>query len=313
MSEDKDNKKKDDGLIGGIILIAIGIVALMVTLFDLKIVWSELAKLWPVFLVIFGVSLLPLSKMLKSILVIVVILISGLIYCNNVRGNEISSEEMTSNILIENDVDVQEFFESFNADITEASVEINYGAGVLRLNPPVSELVKARNLSDKIIQNFYVEYAGSQADIVFDVENEDYQLNNIDEVKDNHFEISLNKAPVYDFELNLGACEMNFDFSKYKVSDIEINSGASNINLKLGELYDSTTVDISTGVSQVKIGIPMDSGCRIECVSVMTIKDFDGFVKKSSGVYETTNYSTAENSIEIEFEGAMSVFEIYRY
>ena len=85
----EDNKnKKDDGLVGGIILIAIGIIALLVTFFDFKIVWEELAKFWPVFIIIFGVSLLPLNKVLKSVCVIVIILISCLIYCNEVNGNE---------------------------------------------------------------------------------------------------------------------------------------------------------------------------------------------------------------------------------
>ena len=138
-------------------------------------------------------------------------------------------------------------------------------------------------------------------------------MNNIEEVKTNRFDISLNINPIYDFVLNLGACELNFDFSEYKVSDIEINSGASNIDIKLGELYNSTRVVISTGVSKIRIGIPNNSGCRLECESVLTLKDFDGFSKKSSNVYETSNYSSAENIIEIEFEGAMSEFEVYRY
>ena len=310
----EDNKnKKDDGLVGGIILIAIGIIALMVTFFDLKIDWEELAKFWPVFIIIFGVSLLPLNKVLKSVSVIVIILISCLIYCNEVNGNANLSEEMTSEVFIEEDVETQEFSSPFKDNTTEASVEINYGAGMLYLNSPVEELVKARNMSDKIVQNLYLEYEDSHADIVFDVEDDNYQVNDIEEVKSNRFDISLNKNPIYDFELNLGASELNFDFSEYKVSDVEINSGASNIDIKLGELYDSTYVVISTGVSKIRIGIPNNSGCRLECESVLTLRDFDGFVKKSSNVYETVNYSSAENNIEIEFEGAMSEFEVYRY
>jgi hypothetical protein len=309
----EDNKnKRDDGLIGGIILIAIGIIALLVTFFDFKIVWEELAKFWPVFIIIFGVSLLPLNKVLKSVCVIVIIIISSLIYCNEVNGNENLSDEMTSEILIE-DVEIQEFSSPFKDNTTEASVEINYGAGMLYLNSPVEELVKARNISDQIVQNLYLEYEGSHADIVFDVEGDNYQVNNIEEVKTNRFDISLNKKPIYDFELNLGACELNFDFSEYKVSDIEISSGASNIDIKLGELYNSTRVVISTGVSKIRIGIPNNSGCRLECESILSLKDFDGFSKKSSNVYETSNYSSAENNIEIEFEGAMSEFEVYRY
>ena len=310
---DNNKTKKDDGLVGGIILIAIGIIALMVTFFDVDIVWSELAKFWPVFIIIFGLSLLPLNKLLKSVCVVVVIIISCLIYCNEVNGNANLSDEMTSEILMEEGVETQEFSSPFKDNITEASVEINYGAGMLYLNSPVEELVKARNISNQMVQKFYLEYEGSHADIVFDVEDDNYQVNDIEEVKSNRFDISLNQTPIYDFELNLGASELNFDFSEYKVSDVEINSGASNIDIKLGEYYNSTKVVINTGVSKIRIGIPNNSGCRLECESILSLKNFDGFVKKSSNVYETSNYSSAENNIEIEFEGAMSEFEVYRY
>ena len=82
----KDNK--DNGLVNGIILIAIGIIALMVTFFDLEIVWSELAKFWPVFVIIFGISILPLNKFLKSVFVIILILLSCILYYNNVNDNK---------------------------------------------------------------------------------------------------------------------------------------------------------------------------------------------------------------------------------
>ena len=191
MEDNKNKNKKDDGLVGGIILIAIGIIALMVTFFDFKIVWEELAKFWPVFIIIFGVSLLPLNKVLKSVCVIVIIIISSLIYCNEVNGNENLSDEMTSEILMEEGVETQEFSSPFKDNTTEASVEINYGAGMLYLNSPVEELVKARNISDQIVQKFYLEYEGSHADIVFDVEGDNYQVNNIEEVKTNRSSLLL--------------------------------------------------------------------------------------------------------------------------
>ena len=40
----EDSKNKDNGLVSGIILIAIGVIALLVTFFDLEIVWSEIAE-----------------------------------------------------------------------------------------------------------------------------------------------------------------------------------------------------------------------------------------------------------------------------
>lgn len=306
----EDNKNKDNGLVGGIILIAIGIIALVVTFFDVEIVWSEVAKFWPIFLIIFGVSILPLSKLFKSISVIILILLSCLLYYNNVDGN-VKTLSSFSYDMIEEGVNIQEFSEPYNLNVKTASVEINYGAGTVYLSAPVNYLVKATNASNYIIQDLSVKYEKDHADIEFDGGN-NVNVNGKD-FKSNNFNIALNENPVYDFEINLGACNMNFDFSEYKVSELDVNGGACNFNIKLGDLYGTTNVDIETGVSDIKIGIPSSSGCRIECETVLSHKDFAGFDKKSGNVYETSNYLTANKHVNIKLEGAISGFEIYRY
>ena len=306
----EDNKNKDNGLVGGIILIAIGIIALVVTFFDVEIVWSEVAKFWPIFLIIFGVSILPLSKLFKSISVIILILLSCLLYYNNVDGN-VKTLSSFSYDMIEEGVNIQEFSEPYNLNVKTASVEINYGAGTVYLSAPVNYLVKATNASNYIIQDLSVKYEKDHADIEFDGGN-NVNVNGKD-FKSNNFNIALNENPVYDFEINLGACNMNFDFSEYKVSELDVNGGACNFDIKLGDLYGTTNVDIETGVSDIKIGIPSSSGCRIECETVLSHKDFTGFDKKSGNVYETSNYLTANKHVNIKLEGAISGFEIYRY
>ena len=128
MSKNDNNNKNDNGVVSGIILIVIGFVALMVTFFDVEIVWSELAKLWPVFIIIFGISILPLNKLLKAILVITSIIISLLLYYNGVKDDDTFKDVHTYNSVTD-DVDVQEFSESYRNNISEADVEIDYGAG----------------------------------------------------------------------------------------------------------------------------------------------------------------------------------------
>ena len=235
---------------------------------------------------------------------------SCLLYYNNVDGN-VKTLSSFSYDMIEEGVNIQEFSEPYNLNVKTASVEINYGAGTVYLSAPVNYLVKATNASNYIIQDLSVKYEKDHADIEFDGGN-NVNVNGKD-FKSNNFNIALNENPVYDFEINLGACNMNFDFSEYKVSELDVNGGACNFNIKLGDLYGTTNVDIETGVSDIKIGIPSSSGCRIECETVLSHKDFAGFDKKSGNVYETSNYLTANKHVNIKLEGAISGFEIYRY
>ncbi len=309
MSE--ENNKKDNGIVNGIILITIGVIALLVTFFDFEIVWSEFAKLWPVFIIIFGISLLPLNKILKSVLVMIMILFSCYLYYDSVNEDDSRDDDFYYDYSDNGDVQIQEFSESFKENTEEVKVLINYGAGLLFLNPPVDELVKASNHSNHIVQDFSVKYEENRADIVFDVED-NITVSGKD-VNSNRFELALNEKPIYDFEINFGASDMKFDLSDYKVSDVEVNGGACDINMKFGDLQEYAELKINTGVSDVKIGLPINSGCRIECESVLSNKDFKDFIKKSGNVYETSNYSSAQKIIKIEFSGAISDVEIYRY
>lgn len=311
----KNEKKNDNGLVTGILFVVVGVIALFVTFFDIEIIWSEIAKLWPVLLILMGVSMIPFNKILKSIVVIIIMLISFVVYCE--MTDDDFDEDNVENVYYDDnynkeDVHVQEFSESYSENIYTATIELDYGAGEIRLNSPVNELVKATNASNDVKQDFSVIYEGRHADIDFDV-NE----TTINEVKkkytSNHFNLSLNENPIYDFDISLGACDLNFDMTPYKVSDIDIDAGACNIDLKIGNRNPLINVNIETGVSTVRVGIPKSSACRIECESVMINKGFEDFVKKSGNIYETENYYSSTEKINVVFTGAISDVKIYRY
>ncbi len=323
MSNNKDTNK-DTSLITGLLLIAIGIIALFVTFFDIELVWSEIGKLWPVLLVIIGVSKIPFNKVLKSILLIIIIIASCIVYYERTKDDDVFDKEKIENIFYDDEklkesIDIQEFSESYiKSDYAipplYASVNIEYGAGKLRLNPPVEELVKATNASNDVQLDFSVEYDGQYADIEFEVhDNVESVVVQNKIISSNHFNLALNESPIYDFDIALGACELLYDFSEYKVSNINIEAGACNIDVKIGSLNKLTQMDISTGVSTIRIGVPKSSACRVECESVMINRGFDGFEKKSHNVYETDNFYKASEEIIINLTGAISDVKIYRY
>lgn len=297
----------DRGLIEGIVLITVGIIALLVIFLDVEIIWSELLKLWPVFIIIFGLSVMPLNKILKSLLVVLLILASCVFYCMQVYDNE---EVEYYDYSMNEDADMQEYNEAYNDNIRTVDFNIDYGAGDIRLLPPVDMLVKINNISNFLTPEFFVKYEDEKAEIDFEVDNASV---NSGTKCSNLLNIALNENPVYDFDINVGACSMTFDMSHYKVSDLDIEAGASDIDIKVGELYDEVNIILTTGVSDINIKIPEDSGCRIVCESVMSNKDFVGFNKKSNDTYETSNYKSAANIVNIRYEGAISDFTIDRY
>jgi hypothetical protein len=136
---------------------------------------------------------------------------------------------------------------------------------------------------------------------------------NLDEMEGNETNIRMNLIPVWDIRIEMGAGEAIFDLTPYKVSSLRFEGGAASFEAKIGSLEPLTNVTVETGVANIEIEVPTESGCRIVVDSGLSSKDFIGFIKQSDGTYETSNYSTATNKINISLKGGLSSFEVRKY
>lgn len=336
-----NNGKSGDGFATGVIMILIGIFALCATFFHFHIVWSQLLRLWPLLLIIIGVSVIPINRWIRTGIIILVLICGAIGYhylVKNYDGKGIFNMEIIDNDedndwdyydesidiqedtlenqddntenQIANDDSVQEFSEPYKKSISHAEVEVNYGAGELKIGSPTSNLIYASNSSRFIRQGFNVRYDGSnEAEIKFTSEG---KTNNLKK-QDNKFVMSLNTNPVWDIDFNIGACDVNLDFSQYKIAEIDFEAGACNVDMKIGTLYDNTKIDVETGASNITIRIPETAGCKIECESALSTKAFEGFRKVNGGVYETDNYGSVQQNIVIDLSCAVSNVNIKRY
>lgn len=324
--------KSGDGFVTGIVLIIVGIIALCAIFFDLHIVWSQMLKLWPLLLIIIGVTMIPVNRWIRTGIV-VLILICGAIGYHSLEKKYYGKGNAKVEIFDDNDWDffdesiekqedkftkskdsidnnLQEFSEPYRKGVTKAEVEVSYGAGSLKIGSPTSNLIFASNSSAFIRQGFNVRYDGSnEAEIKISSEGKTDKLKK----QDNKFTMSLNTKPVWDFDFELGACDVDFDFSDYKVSEIDFEGGVCNVDMKIGNLYENTKINIETGVSSITISIPADAGCHVECESALSNKSFDGLKKVGSGTFETDNYGTARQNIVIDLSCALSNVVIKRY
>jgi len=125
--------------------------------------------------------------------------------------------------------------------------------------------------------------------------------------------IKLNDQPVWDFDFDVGAASIDLDMSKFMTRDVEIDGGAASIELKLGDKYDDTMVNIDAGASSVTVKIPMDSGCELYTSTVLSSRSISGFERISKNTYRTDNYYEADNKVEISIDAAVSSFSVLRY
>ena len=78
MSNNENNKEK--GFSQGIILIIIGVIFTMVTLFDFDINWYVVAKMWPLLLIIIGVCIMPINKWIRTVIALALLAFGCVLY-----------------------------------------------------------------------------------------------------------------------------------------------------------------------------------------------------------------------------------------
>lgn len=322
---------KSRNLFIGILILFTGVVALLATLHVFEFHWSILWRLWPMILIICGISMLPLNEYLKSAILLVALGMGCVLYhaeSQHYEGNAISrfihkhspvwdwdddDDDVDDEDDIDNDsgdwIDEQHFSEPFS-DVTKASIDIDFGAGDLQLGAPCAELVKADIHSNFVKYSFRTERGEDKTSIYLGGKG---QVKKSKIVNANELILALCTQPVWDFNLDMGAADAELDFSPYQMSTIEINGGACDLDLKLGDHDCDTKLIIKTGASDIDIKVPASLDCQINLKSAITGKDFIGFEKKERGLWQTPGFGQGQHQILIELSCAVSDLSVIRY
>src|SRR3989339_288915 len=129
----------------------------------------------------------------------------------------------------------------------------------------------------------------------------------------NKVNISLNTNPVWDLNFEVGAASTEFDLRPYKVDDVDIDIGAASLKIYLGDLNDTTNIEIDAGASSIEILIPESSGCELNADVTLSSKDFDRFNKVGKELYRTENFDCSTKKIFLNIDSGVSSVKIRRY
>jgi len=322
---------KLDRLIWGILLLFIGGVLLLENFGIIDFYWRNVWGFWPIFLIIGGLNILfnknnSQTGSIISIAVLVVALSFLFVKGQQVpEGGSWWGRNFKKDIDIniddndqedsERDSAVREFklSEPFVATDNSKKTILNISGGGIsfNLNGETSALIDA-NVKGKN-GNFSLKKAVTDTATVLTFQLNDkrkkWNFNN----GSNDVDFHLNKAASWDVLMKLGAGAANMDFQEYKVRSFRFDGGAAALDIKFGDLLPITDVVVKSGVADVKIAVPTNSGCRIKTQTGLSAKDFEGFEKINDGLYETSNYKTSTHKIFINLDGGLSNFEVSRY
>jgi len=203
------------------------------------------------------------------------------------------------------------FDEDYNDSIKYVNFEFGSGAGTFQIGDETNKLLEGKAYGSLADYDYYTDIEDSLAIVHFDLHTKNFDL--FDGKLRNHVELSLNRNPVYNLVLNIGAAKARFDFSNIKTREVTLHTGAANVKMKLGEKCDSTQVNVEMGAASLNMEIPQNSGCRLEGDMVLMPRSLEGFIKKDSGFYETPNFEKAGKKIFVRIDGGVSSLKVSKY
>ncbi len=327
--------KNKNNIFWGAILVAFGFYFLGITndWFQFEISMREIAKFWPLLIILGGIAVLFNER--KTIynpttaLLVAFAIPLGIYHASNSAVDNFK-EEINDEFNFDwhdNDDDydsdstenfnssTQNFSIELDKEIEEATLEIGGGAAEFHL-----EETSGNNLFQAETKLFGGKYSlteekkGKLHDIEFTMNNKNNSRSfKFGKGESNDVYLKLNKKPIWNIDLNIGAGDLKFDLSQYKVKSIDVKTGAANLNLKMGSLVPNSLINVESGVAKVKISVPKESACEIEMDGALNAKDFEGFSKSSTGTWRSSNYDISKNKVSIKIKSGLSAVSVERY
>ncbi len=312
----------------GIILVFIGLLFILRNMDIFHFSWFQFLNLWPLLIVLWGISILPIKGLIKLVLSLAVVVTGVFLihrydkrdwidfrfpwyekhYRDDSRSDSWRNRDKDS-AGKEREEKSQYLFFPYSPEIQNATLKLDAAAGTFKLKEITTELIEVNKEGN--IGSYSLTSHETGDSYVVDLSLEEATIRG--ERITHQVDIKLSELPIWKMDMNIGAARIDLDLSPFKTKNIEIDGGASSIRLKLGDRHPDTRIEIDAGASSIVIEVPINSGCRVQTNTVLSGRDMKDFRKTSSDNFITENYEDSLNKITIIVDVAVSKIEVKRY
>jgi hypothetical protein len=303
-----------------IILISIGILFMLNNFGVLEFGFRTLWSLWPLILILWGISILPIKDGIKIIGLVVVLALtviffnriserSSWFHFRNFHGFSDKDWEFDEDSTTTYNYQPQNLSVPYDSLTGKGVLKLEAAAGNFNLEGVTSDFLSFNKTGD--IGNYSLTTTNENGRKIINLSMEKSGVRH--SVKENKVEIKLSEKPSWNLDFDIGAAEILMDLRDFKIDTTNIDAGASSLEIKIGDKNPVTVITFNAGASSINVAIPKESGCQIKSESFMISKEFDGFTKKGDGIYQTDNFATGKNKIFLTIKTAISKIEISRY
>jgi hypothetical protein len=308
VKSDEVAAKKDNWSLGGVfwglLLITVGVLALLANFGVITLDILRLAQLWPLLLVVWGVSMLKIqSPVWRAVTVLVVIATLGFVTWVSVSGVDVNDRRsVQSQTKTVGQVD---------ASVKKLDLSVDAGASKVRIDSATMNDVVRSDLESSVSQLDQTSRRdGDTQRVTVGLDSRMHWW--MGGVR-NNLDVTLTQNLPVVLTLNSGAADLKADLSKVMLDSLDLDVGAASADIRLGDRRDVVKVLLDAGASSVTLRIPAGTGVRVELDDGVSSKDLDGLEEKSEGVYETSNYQAAEKKVTVTGSIGATSFKISRY
>ena len=305
----------------GVMLVLIGILFILKNVGMIYFDWHTIWRLWPVVLILWGISILPVKDYIKLIVSVVAIGISiflvnqydktGYYNFGGKDSRRSKSFEWNDDKSDNNSDSKQEMSQTFDSLVTRVDLKLEAAAGDFRMDETIPEdkMLTFRKIGNIGNYSMTSRDDSSKRFVELKIIESNVRMKN----RGNNVVLGLSTYPIWDFDLDIGAATIDFDLSNYKVGKLDIDGGACSVKIKLGDASEHTDVDIEAGAASIELLIPSGAGAELKTETALTSRNFEGFTKVQSGLYRTDNFETSNQKIMIDIDAAVSSISVKRY
>jgi hypothetical protein len=299
----------------GIILISIGILVMLKNLNLIWFSWQSFWALWPVLLILWGISVLPVKDYIKLIISLVAVAVGITVVSVYPEINTFGFQWHRNNhnwqVKYDNDSSFksdENYSEPMDKAIKDGTVYLDAAAGRFIVGDSTDNLYDFEKQGNNTHYQTSVEKDSNSAVIRLKLKD-----GTINTGSNGESRIKLNLMPIWDINFSVGAADMQLDLSKFKVRTVKLEGGASSIYLKLGELNEDQHIKVSAGASSIHILVPKSRACEVKTNTVLSSRELPGFNRIERHLYRTNNYNTAKIKSYIDVDAAVSSLNVEQY
>lgn len=287
--------KKNPSLVGPLILITIGALALLANFGYLSSsFWITALQFWPLILILIGLEILIGRQSWAGSIIVLLIglaMVAGIIYLAANPGAVILGAGTVTDTISEP-----------LGDIDAATVEIKPGMGELKLT---ALDVSAPNLIDATIthpSSFRIEKDyqtdGARGQLKLDQQGTFvFMMNPI-----MRWQVALTARVPITLKLDAGVGSTDVDLNALNVRELDVNAGVGSVKVIMPAHAGSVMANVDGGVGTVSILIPQDVPARIRTRSGMGGVSVNQarFPRTGDNLYESQDFASATNRIELD-------------